>query len=153
MTKLAGGDEFEVRRAVRADIAQLPELCQQLGYPSTEAQVRMRFEDAEAAPERALFVAEAPSGALVGYLDIFVMRTIESEPRAEIAGLVVHENYRSRGVGELLIARAEKWAREHNCSAVTLRSNVIRERAHAFYERLGYKHIKTQKSFRKALGV
>jgi len=28
---------------------------------------------------------------------------------------------------------------------------VIRERAHAFYERQGYQHVKTQKSFRKDL--
>jgi hypothetical protein len=28
---------------------------------------------------------------------------------------------------------------------------VVRERAHAFYERHGYRHSKTQKSFRKTL--
>jgi hypothetical protein len=28
---------------------------------------------------------------------------------------------------------------------------VVRERAHAFYERNGYEHYKTQKAFRKAL--
>jgi hypothetical protein len=32
-----------------------------------------------------------------------------------------------------------------------LRSNVIREKAHAFYEKLGYRLIKTQKCFRKGL--
>jgi len=30
-------------------------------------------------------------------------------------------------------------------------SNVIRERAHKFYERNAYEHYKTQKSFRKPL--
>ena len=55
------------------------------------------------------------------------------------------------GIGKLLMERAEMWAREHGCKIVSLRSNVIRERAHAFYERLGYKHVKTQKSFRKVL--
>ena len=47
--------------------------------------------------------------------------------------------------------RAEEWAREKGCATVGVRSNVIRERAHAFYERIGYKHIKTQKSFHKEL--
>jgi GNAT superfamily N-acetyltransferase len=50
-----------------------------------------------------------------------------------------------------LLARAERWAREKGCRAIGLRSNVIRDRAHAFYERHGYKHVKTQKSFRKDL--
>ena len=34
---------------------------------------------------------------------------------------------------------------------MSVRSNVIRERAHQFYERTGYEHYKTQKSFRKPL--
>ena len=42
--------------------------------------------------------------------------------------------------------RARKAARPSG-----LRSNVIRERAHAFYERHGYTHVKTQKAFRKQL--
>jgi len=38
-----------------------------------------------------------------------------------------------------------------SCRAIGLRSNVIRERARAFYERHGYQHFKTQKAFRKDL--
>jgi hypothetical protein len=34
---------------------------------------------------------------------------------------------------------------------MSVRSNVVRERAHKFYERGGYEHYKTQKSFRKPL--
>jgi GNAT superfamily N-acetyltransferase len=74
-----------------------------------------------------------------------------ADPRAEVAGLVVDASCRSRGIGAMLMARTEEWAREHGCAAVTLRSNVIRERAHRFYERLGYQIVKTQKSFRKTL--
>jgi len=32
-----------------------------------------------------------------------------------------------------------------------VRSNVTRERAHAFYGRLGYETVKTQRVFRKTL--
>jgi len=34
---------------------------------------------------------------------------------------------------------------------MSVRSNVTRVRAHSFYERNGYEHYKTQKSFRKPL--
>jgi hypothetical protein len=34
---------------------------------------------------------------------------------------------------------------------MSVRSNVIRDRAHKFYERQGYEHYKTQKAFRKPL--
>ena len=67
----------------------------------------------------------------------------------EISGLVVDEQVRSQGIGEKLLDRAEQWAREKGCRTVGLRCNVIRDRAHAFYQRHGYQHTKTQKSFRK----
>ena len=75
----------------------------------------------------------------------------ETAARAEISGFVVDEHHRSQRVGMHLLARAERWAREIGCRAIGLRSNVIRDRAHAFYESHGYQHIKTQKSFRKDL--
>jgi len=52
-------------------------------------------------------------------------------------------------VGRLLMQQAEQWAREQGYSEVILRSNVIRARAHKFYESLGYTPIKSQKVFRK----
>jgi GNAT superfamily N-acetyltransferase len=129
----------------------LAPLCTQLGYPSSEDEVRARLAGIEAAPEHALWVAEAAEGKLAGFLNAFVMRNIDTDTRAEIAALVIDDAHRSRGVGKLLIERAEAWARENGCKTIGLRSNVIRERAHVFYERLGYEHYKTQKAFRKTL--
>ena len=60
-------------------------------------------------------------------------------------------SHRSLGAGAKLLDAAEAWAREKKCTGMSVRSNVIRERAHAFYERQGYQHIKTQKAFRKSL--
>ncbi len=151
MAKAATAEGIRVRKAERADITQLRELCRQLGYPSSEEQVRARAAAIETATEHALFVAEESGGAVVGLVDVFVSRTIESDPRGEIGGLIVDENRRSRGVGELLMARAEAWTREKGCGEMRVRSNVVRERAHAFYERIGYQHVKTQKTFSKYL--
>ena len=49
------------------------------------------------------------------------------------------------------LAQAEEWTLERGYDVVALRSNVIRDRAHAFYLREGYTHAKTQKAFRKTL--
>ena len=143
--------ESVVRRVRASDIAQLTPLCGQLGYPSSEDEVRARLAGIEAAPLHALWVAETGDGRLAGFLNAFVMRTIDTDARVEVAALVVDDAQRSRGVGKLLIEQVESWARENGCKTIGLRSNVIRERAHKFYERLGYVHYKTQKSFRKAL--
>ncbi len=148
-TARAGG--MRVRRARSSDIPQLALLAGQLGYPSSEDEIRERLAGIEAAPEHALFIAESADGKLAGFLNVYVMRTIDSDARTEIAALVVDDAHRSLGVGKVLIEQAEAWARENGCRAIGLRSNVIRERAHRFYERLGYEHYKTQKAFRKAL--
>jgi GNAT superfamily N-acetyltransferase len=99
----------------------------------------------------AVFVAQLASGELAGWIGVFIYRCVEADWRAEISGLVVDERVRSQGIGPKLLERAEEWAHERGCAAIGLRSNVIRDRAHGFYERLGYEHYKTQKSFRKKI--
>ncbi len=75
--------------------------------------------------------------------------TLESDPAAEVFGLVVDAAHRGRGVGRLLMEAAEAWAARQGYAEVRLRSNVVRKDAHEFYGRLGYEVSKTQANFRK----
>lgn len=140
-----------IRPATAADAPQLALLAGQLGYPSTAEQVSARLREILEGPAHAIFVAEGKDRCIAGYIEIFSFRTIGSEPRIEIAGLVVDESCRSQGVGRLLMKHAEEWGRSRGFREAGLRSNVVRERAHQFYEDLGYRMNKTQKSFRKLL--
>ncbi len=142
---------FRLRPAVQSDAPQLAQLCGQLGYPSTAAEVEQRLRGIPPGDEHALFVAENPGGKLAGCIHVFLMHAVEIDTQAEILGLIVDDAFRSQGVGKSLLARAEDWAREKGIRTIGLRSNVIRERAHAFYEREGYTVLKKQKAFRKAL--
>jgi GNAT superfamily N-acetyltransferase len=151
MTAPANAPAIRLRRATSTDAAQLAELSGQLGYPSTSAEVEQRLHTLSANREHAVFVADQPDGKLAGWIHVYVTRTVEAEARAEVGGLIVDANCRSLGVGKSLLARAEQWARETGLRTIGLRSNVIRDRAHAFYEREGYTVVKTQKAFRKAL--
>ena len=101
--------------------------------------------------EHAAFLAEMPDGAIAGWIAVFILRGLEVDPRGEISGFIVDEKFRSQSIGKHLLARAEQWVRQRGCRMVGLRSNVIRDRAHAFYLREGYQHTKTQKTFRKNL--
>jgi GNAT superfamily N-acetyltransferase len=140
-----------IRRARAEDAERLADLATQLGYPSTPAQMIERLDPLLGEKEHGILVAEDPKDGVVGWIHVYVHRGIEMEPRAELSGLVVDERHRSAGVGEALIQAVEAWARDRGCRSVGLRSNVIRERAHAFYRRLGYRQIKTQHAFRKEL--
>ena len=141
----------QIRPPCAEDNARLAELAGQLGYPSSTAEIAKRLAGMEGRRDHAVFVAQLASGEIAGWIGVFIYRSVEADARAEISGLVVDERVRSQGIGPQLLERAEEWARERGCTAVGLRSNVIRDRAHGFYERLGLKHIKTQKSFRKQI--
>lgn len=143
--------ELKIRRAKNADAPRLAELAGQLGYPATTAQLRERLRTIEPALQHAVFVAESAKDGVIGWLHVSRQPLLEEELRAEVNGLVVAEGQRSLGAGARLLAAAEEWARKRGCKGMSVRSNVIRERAHKFYERNGYEHYKTQKSFRKPL--
>lgn len=143
--------EVRIRPARREDSASLAKLSGQLGYPATAEIIASRLDAAAQDSTSIVLVAELPSGEIAGFSQFVHQRLIEADPRAEVAALVVDESLRGRGVGRLLLAHGEQWARERGCKFVNLRSNVIRAAAHSFYERLGYSHYKTQKAFRKDL--
>ena len=151
MKEAPESSKIRIRVAELRDAAGLAVLAGQLGYPSTHEQVEARLRKMAGDPGHIVFVAEHSDGKLAGYADLFLFHTIGADVRVEVGGLVVDEASRSRGVGAKLMARAEDWAREKGCSVIGLRSNVIREAAHRFYENLGYRINKTQKSFRKTL--
>lgn len=140
-----------VRRATLGDAPPIAELSGQLGYPATPEEVLRRFRPLEGDPRHVVYVAELPSGQVIGWVHVHEVHLIENDMRAEVSGLVVAEGFRGGGAGKLLMQHAEEWARARGCGSVLLRSNVIRTGAHAFYEKLGYENIKNQKVFRKVL--
>jgi len=143
-------EKVKIRRARPSDAARLAELSGQLGYPASRAEIVQRMKRMRPAWRHAIFVAESES-ELRGWLHVSVTPLLEVPLRAEVNGLVVDENVRSLGAGAKLLAAAERWAKARGCESMSVRSNVVRERAHAFYLRNGYEHYKTQKAFRKVL--
>jgi GNAT superfamily N-acetyltransferase len=141
-------NQTKIRRARKSDVTRLAELSGELGYPTTAKEMKERFASLKPATQHAVFVAESAKN-IVGWIHVSVTPLLEVPRRAEVNGLIVAEGNRSSGAGALLLEAAEKWARSKSCKSMSVRSNVIRERAHVFYERHGYEHYKTQKTFRK----
>jgi GNAT superfamily N-acetyltransferase len=151
MAKKAEKRSVITRRARSSDARRLAELTGQLGYPTTAVEITKRMRRLKPASQNALFVAESADAGVVGWAHVSVTHLVEVGKRAELNGLIVGEGQRSLGAGARLLEAAEDWARKHGCPSMSVRSNVIRERAHKFYERQGYEHYKTQKAFRKPL--
>ena len=146
---MADRAQIRIRKARRGDAARIAQLSGELGYPASPEQIAARLRQLTPTTKHSVFVAESPEGGLIGWLHVSLSHLLESDLRAEVNGLIVAEGQRSAGAGAKLLQAAEEWARRRGCKGMNVRSNVIRERAHKFYERQGYEHYKTQKAFRK----
>src|SRR5262249_19313448 len=98
-----------------------------------------------------VFVAVDAAGRVVGWTHVVPRLQLEESPFAELAGLVVADGVRGAGVGASLLQSAEGWAVENGFARLRVRSNVVRERAHRFYLREGYRERKRQAVFDKDL--
>jgi len=151
LSAASGELAVSVRLATIEDAGRIAELSSQLGYPASAVDAERRLKLIADAPDNVVIVAALPEGPVIGWLHAYVRRVLESEPSAEIGGLVVDEQYRGQGAGRLLMEHVERWAQRAGCTAVSLRSNILRDGAHRFYQGLGYTMIKTQHAFRKKL--
>jgi aminoglycoside 6'-N-acetyltransferase I len=102
----------------------------------------------------AVFLAEAPSGEIVGMLELSLRPYADgcdSSPVPYVEGWYVAEAYRRQGVGAALLKAAQDWARERDYTEMAsdaLLDNTDSERAH---KALGFTEIERAIRFRKTL--
>lgn len=137
-TKKPVASAVKVRPAAEADAAALAALVTQLGYPSDAAQVLARLRRLEGNSDIRALVAER-EGRVMGMIGLMVFPAFHRDGlHGYITALVVDEASRGGGAGAALLAAAEAWFAERGVTKVTLTTASHREKAHRFYERLGY---------------
>jgi GNAT superfamily N-acetyltransferase len=149
MQPLSNDLAVSIREAMPADAERIVALALQLGYETPLAHVEAIVHSPSG--DRAILVAVVPRAGVVGWAFVAREDTLIAIRRAEIHGLVVEDEFRSHRIGEMLVGAAEEWARKQGCAELRLLANVVRERAHTFYARLGYDVLKTEYVFQKTL--
>lgn len=134
---------FNVRPMHREDLPRVSELNVQLGYSGSPEEMLLRFERIARHPEQATFVAEI-GREVAGWLHAQAQHTLETGSYVEIVGLIVSHEARRHGIGRGLVLRAQRWTHELGYERLLVRTNVVREGAHDFYEALGFRRTKTQ---------
>jgi GNAT superfamily N-acetyltransferase len=140
-----------IRQALDSDAAELARLTSQLGYPVSEAAIRVRMARIFGAANACLLVVEGQGGELAGWIHGFLCQLVESDYRVEIGGLVVDEPRRRSGIGRRLVQAVEAWAVERGAVELSVRCREERAESHKFYESLSFRQTKTQRVFRKRL--
>jgi GNAT superfamily N-acetyltransferase len=105
--------------------------------PIEAAQVLFaRFADY---PDYTLYVAEQ-ADAIVGSFALLVMHNLGhlGAPSGIVEDVVVSPHLHGHGVGQAMMRFAIEQCRDKGCYKLALSSNARRERAHRFYEQLGF---------------
>ena len=150
---------LQIRQATAQDLPQVLQLYAQPAMDNGQVlslqAAQRQFEKFSLYPNYRLFVAcqkpneqhnEQPSEqhlngeAVVGTYALLVMHNLahQGTPSAIVEDVVVSAALQSQGIGRAMMAHAMDLARAAGCYKMVLSSNQKRERAHAFYESLGF---------------
>lgn len=133
-----------VRRAAKGD---LPAILALYAQPEIDDGSVLSVEDAEriyrsfaSYPDYRLFVA-IDGGRVVGSYTLLIMDNLGhlGARSAIIEAVVVDPVVQGMGVGKAMMRHALAEARAKGCYKAALSTNARRERAHAFYESLGFR--------------
>lgn len=86
---------------------------------------------------QAVFIAEV-DGQVVGFVSVAERTHFTGVTDGYVGELVTAAQWGRRGVGRLLMARAEEWARARGLAHLTLETGAANYAAQAFYTALGY---------------
>ena len=94
------------------------------------------------ADPRAVQLVARDGGAIVGVLTLLVFE-LPTGLKARIEDVIVDERARGQGVGEALVAEAQRLAEEAGVIAIELTTARQREAANRLYARLGFERRET----------
>lgn len=126
--------------------ADLPAVLALYGQPDfngdnvlTLDEARDKFERLGSYPDYALYVAELAEG-IVGSFCLMAVDNLarRGTPFAVIENVVVATDRQGEGLGRSMLQAAFRLAQEKGCYKVILASSLHNERAHAFYDSLGF---------------
>jgi GNAT superfamily N-acetyltransferase len=134
------------------DASDAASLSAELGYPVSTQAMESRLKQFAEMEDHAVFAA-CRQDRVVAWIDVSIAHHLQSETCGEIGGLIVSSEHQGCGIGKKLVATAEQWIRSRGIAKVLVRSQIARERAHAFYLQLNFSRLKTSAVFTKSLDL
>jgi len=134
------------RQTNTTDAEAISKLSKQLGYTTEIEDAISYINTLHSSDKDDLIVAEL-EGEVIAWMQLSYILRVESGYFAEITGIVVDGDYRSTGIGKMLVDYAKEWCGVKDVYRLRVRTNIARLRTHDFYERNGFTLCKEQKVF------
>lgn len=132
------------------DIFALTKLMNDLGYETTNNEMKIRFTNIQKHEDYKTYLATA-DGEVVGMVGMTKNYFYEQNGiYVRILALIISTRFRNRGIGSLLMGESENWAREIGANRILLNCGNKEDRkiAQQFYQKIGYQ-IKSSGFFKK----
>ena len=132
-----------LREAASTDIEALLGLYELLEFkPALSLSLkaaRVRFEKYKGYPNYRIYVAELGE-VIVGTFALIIIDSVahSGKPFAVVEDVVVSQDCQGRGIGKRMMEFAMCRCKEFGCYKLTLSSHLKRQKAHSFYESLGF---------------
>jgi N-acetylglutamate synthase-like GNAT family acetyltransferase len=141
-----------IREAKRTDKAQILKLYKMLVPNSKKMNVLEEQIDKIRRDHYNFLLVYEEEGEIIGTLTLNIcLQALHGiRPFGVVENIIVHENFRSRNVGQKLLQYVEDYCKTIDCHRIMLLSNSTRQRAHQFFEREGYSGS-VSKGFKKYL--
>ncbi len=130
--------DLKIRDGKLSDAADLAALMCELGYETAGAEMESRLISILKDLRYKTLVA-LNDDKICGMIGtVSASSYLHNDLTGRIIALVVSRESRRRGIGARLIAEAEKNLIQRGITRVTVTARFEREKAHQFYEKLGY---------------
>ncbi len=143
-----------IRRVTAADRGEWLRMRRLLWPASEPGQLEREMETFIADPRTPVFVAERAGGGLCAFLEAGTRPYADgcdTTPVGYIEGWFVDEDVRRRGIGGLLMASAEAWARSLGLKEMASDTNLTNDISFSAHLALGYREVERAILFAKTL--
>jgi len=136
--------QVDIREAKKDDLIDILNLYKQPdmddGKVLSQEQAEKIFDRILSYPNYKVFVAIIDE-KIIGTFALAVMDNLAhmGAPSGLIEDVVVKTEYQGKGIGKQMMRFAIEYCMKYGCYKVALSSNLKREKAHRFYESLGFK--------------
>lgn len=136
--------KVEIQEAKDNDLSLILSLFKQPDMDNNKVlsveQAKKIFNRIKSYPSYRIYVAKA-GDEVVGTLSLLIMDKLAhmGAPSGIVEDVLVHKDWQGRGIGEKMMKFAMDLCQKMGCYKLMLSSDVKREIAHNFYEKLGFK--------------
>ncbi len=137
------GESPLIRTAYKSDLHSILQLYAQPqaddGKVLDLKEAEMLFDRMQRYPDYHLYVAEV-GRQIVGSFALLIMENLAhlGAPSGIVEDVVVSPSHHRQGVGRSMMRYAIGYCGDRGCYKLTLSANLVRKKAHIFYERLGF---------------